>query len=78
MVLEDIHKMAFRTHQGHHEFLLIPFDLNNATYTFQWLMKEVFHPFLRKIILNFFNNILIYSKNWKNHLGHLEAALEIL
>ncbi|GKA49129.1 putative reverse transcriptase domain-containing protein [Tanacetum coccineum] len=75
---EDTPKTAFRNRYGHYEFQVMPFGLKNAPAVFMDLMNRVCKPYLDKFVIIFINDILIYSKDNKEHEEHLKAILELL
>lgn len=78
VVPQDIAKTAFKTHHGHWEFRVMPFGLTNAPATFQEVMNTILGSVLRKFVLVFVDDILIYSPTLEQHKQHILQVFQIL
>ena len=68
--------MAFKTRYGYYEFLVMSFRLANAPAAFMDLMNKVFHPYMDQFVIVFIDDILVFSKNVKKHVFHLQIVLQ--
>jgi hypothetical protein len=68
------HKIAFQIHSGHYEYKVMPYGVTGGPATFQ----VVRNPLLRKCVVVFIDDIMIYSKTCTEHLDHIKVVLTLL
>ena len=54
------------------------FGLKNASAIFQVVTNRIFQPFMRKFVLVFFDDILMYSPTLELHAQYLQTVLRVL
>ena len=65
----DAEKTAFLTKQGLFQFKVMPFGLKTAPATFVRLMNDVFDDVLWKFVVVYFDDIVIFSKSFDEHIS---------
>ena len=78
MAEKDRCKTAFSTKYETYEFLVMPFGLTNAPATFQRMMNKLLEDYIGKFVEVYVDDIIIYSKNFEEHLIHLEKVFKAL
>jgi hypothetical protein len=72
MAEESIECRAFTCHQVHFEWLVMSLGLKNAPALFQRKIQNIFNE-NQEFILVYIDNLLIFSKSYKEHIPHLET-----
>jgi len=72
----DRHKTAFATHLGLYQWVRMPFGLVAAPAVFARMMRTLQLHQLSSV--NFFDDILVHSGSFADHLGHVRAVLQRL
>lgn len=71
-------KTAFQTHCVHYEFRVMAFGLSGAPGSVQGAMNETLAPGLQKFVIVFFDDILIFSSTYEEHLVHIQLVFKWL
>jgi hypothetical protein len=78
MTREDEAKTACKTHHGHFQFRVMSFGLTNAPTTFHCFMNSIFADYVRKFVLVFMNDILIFSKTLDEPIEHFRLVFQTM
>ena len=74
----DRPKTAFSTREGHFQFKVLPQGLTNGPPTFQRIVNQILGPNRWRHMLAYIDDIIIYSRNFAEHLTHVDEACSLL
>ncbi|KAG9299980.1 hypothetical protein G9A89_009708 [Geosiphon pyriformis] len=69
---KDKEKMAFTTQDRNFEFNMMPFELCNASTTFQCLMDVVYKKILWKSVIVYLDNTNVFLEIFNKYLFYLQ------
>ncbi|GFT88044.1 transposon Tf2-6 polyprotein [Trichonephila clavipes] len=74
---KDAEKLAFTTNFGLYEWLRLPFGWKNSPAVFQRTIRQILQKYQLTFALNYFDDIIIFSQSWEEHLTHLDTIFQI-
>lgn len=69
---------AFATSFGSYQYRFLPFGLAVSAAALNRIINSIFGDLHFKFVTNYFDDLLIYSKNFEEHLDHLRQVFERL
>jgi len=77
--MEDRKKTAFVTQEGHFQWTCLPFGLKTSPAIFQRVLSTILKKYkLTEFAVNYIDDILIFSKNFYDHISHLTQLLKAI
>ena len=77
--IKDRYKTGFVTQHGHWQWVSMPFGLKTSPAIFQRILSGIIRRNgLGDFCCNYIDDILIFSKTFKEHIGHLEALMKAI
>ena len=70
------YKIVFLIRYDFFEYVVISFELYNASNTFQFFINVTLREYLNDFCTIYLNDILIYNNNRKNHIKHVNKVFE--
>lgn len=71
-------KMAFNTHLGQFEYLVMLFGLTNVLAVFQAIVNDILRDFINHFVFVYLDDILIFSRSVVEHERHVKLVLQRL
>lgn len=71
----DVQKIAFRTRYSYFEYLIISFELTNASITFQVYINDALKGLLDVIYMAYMDDIIIFSDNLAQYTQYVREIL---
>lgn len=77
--VKDREKTAFVTQEGHFQWTCLPIGLKTSPTIFQRILSNIIRKYkLTNFVVNFIDEILIFSENFSEHILHLAKLLEAI
>ncbi|UYV66601.1 hypothetical protein LAZ67_4002266 [Cordylochernes scorpioides] len=74
---DDKEYTAFTTTHGLYEFNKLSFGLKNSPSQFQRVLRQILNKYDVNFCMNYFDDFIIFSNNFQEHLTHLKVILDI-